>query len=63
MEDKTFLDHVGMPLSERAVMLHRRFPEVKITAATLGKYFRQLGVKKKQVVLKKRVKWGKRMEV
>ena len=44
-------------------MLHRRFPEVKVTPQTLEKYFKLHGVKKKKIVLTKEVKWGKRTAV
>ena len=43
----------GLSLAQRAVMLHRQHPEVKITGAHLGNLYRELGIKRKRVVIKK----------
>ena len=63
LDEKRFKEHVALTLAERAVMLHRQFPEVRVSPQLIGKYFRKFGVKLKQVVLKKKIKWGNRMRV
>ena len=53
---ETLEKHVGMTLAERAVMLHRKFPETRITESALSRLFKEQGVKKKVILKKKRVK-------
>ena len=55
--------HTALTLAERAVMLHRQFPETKISESALSRLFKKEGVKKKVIVKKKRVKWGQKGEV
>ena len=43
----------GYSLAERAVQLHRRFPNVRVSGSTMGLYYRVLRIKTKAVSLKK----------
>ena len=60
---ETLKAHTALTLAERVVMLHRQFPETKISGSALARLFRKEGVKKKAIVKKKRVKWGQKGEV
>jgi len=40
---------VGYTLQERAVLLHRMMPQVKISSTTLSRIYRANGIKKKVI--------------
>ena len=44
---------VGLCLKERAVILHRQFPNVRVTGQTVGIYYKALKIRKKKVIIKK----------
>ena len=50
---ETVLSWVGLSLAERAVMLHRQFPNVRIGSHCLGMYYKSSKIRKKPVVIKK----------
>ena len=60
---ETLKQHTALTLAERAVMLHRQFPETRVSESALSRLFKKEGVKKKAIVKKKRVKWGQKGEV
>ena len=35
----------GYTLAERAVLLHRRFPYVRVSASTISRYYKRLRIK------------------
>ena len=43
----------GKTLDERAIMLHRKFPQTKITGNYIGKLYSRFKIKRKAVVLRK----------
>ena len=43
----------GLTLAERAVMLHRQFPENHISKDSIGLLYRKAKIRKKVVVIKK----------
>ncbi len=43
----------GLSLAERAILLHRRFPKVRVSGSTIGLYYRKLRIKMKAVAIKK----------
>ena len=45
----------GYSLDERAVLLHRQFPDVRVSGSTIGRYYRKLRIKMKAVSTKKLV--------
>ena len=45
--------HSGLNLEERAVMLHRRFPETKISPSLISRIYKKFRIKKKIVQIKK----------
>ena len=45
----------GHSFDERAVLLRRRFPSVRVSGSTIGRYYRILHIKPKAVSLKKLV--------
>jgi len=43
----------GLSLAERAVMLHRKFPEVHISGSMIGLIYKKFKIKRKIVIIKK----------
>jgi hypothetical protein len=51
--NETLKSWAGRSLRERAVLMHRRFPDIKISSSTVDSIYRSQGVKKKRVLIKK----------
>ena len=50
---ETVMSQCGMTLDQRAMMVHRQFPEIHITPQYLGKIFKKHHIKRKKVRVKK----------
>ena len=57
------LKWAGFSLAERAALLHRRFPHVRVSGSTIGRYYRKLRIKMKAVAIKKLVDRKEKLRV
>ena len=55
LEEQTLQSWAHLSLKQRAIMFHRRFPEVKISASTLARFYQANGIRYKYIQREKQI--------